>query len=254
MSGHSKWANIKHTKAKKDAERGNLFSKLAREIIVAARHGGGNLEGNARLRLAVEKARDANMPADNITRLIKRGTGELEGVTYEELTYEGYGPGGVAILLDVVTDNRNRTASELRFLFSRHGGNLGETGCVSWMFSKKGYISIDRAAAGAAGKDEDALLMLALEAGAEDFQSDEDSYEVITAPDELEDVRQALRAAGIQPEVAEVTMVPQSTVEVRGKEAEQVLRLMDALSDHDDVQKAYANFDIPADEMHRLAG
>lgn len=249
MSGHSKWANIKHTKAKKDAERGNLFSKLAREIIVAARHGGGNIEANPRLRIAVEKAREANMPSDNITRLIRRGTGELEGVNYEELTYEGYGPGGVAIMLEVVTDNRNRTASELRYLFSRHGGSLGETGCVSWMFRKRGYISLDRAAGG-----EDAVLTVALEAGAEDFQSDEDSYEVITAPEDLERVRAALEQGGMRPEVAEVTMVPQSTVRVAGKEAEQLLRLMDALSEHDDVQRVYANFDIAAEEMRRLAG
>jgi len=249
MSGHSKWANIKHTKAKKDAERGNLFSKLAREIIVAARQGGGNLDANPRLRMAVEKARDANMPAENIARLIKRGTGELEGVAYEELTYEGYGPGGVAIMLEVVTDNRNRTTSELRYLFSRHGGSLGEAGCVSWMFRKRGYISLDRSVG-----DEDTVLAVALEAGAEDFQSDEDSYEVITAPEDVERVKAALEARGMRPEVAEVTMVPQSTVHVTGKEAEQVLRLMDALSEHDDVQRVFSNFDIAAEEMRRLAG
>lgn len=249
MSGHSKWANIKHTKAKKDAERGNLFSKLAREIIVAARQGGGNLDANPRLRMAVEKARDANMPAENIARLIKRGTGELEGVAYEELTYEGYGPGGVAIMLEVVTDNRNRTTSELRYLFSRHGGSLGETGCVSWMFRKRGYISLDRSVG-----DEDTVLAVALEAGAEDFQSDEDSYEVITAPEDVDRVKAALEARGMRPEVAEVTMVPQSTVRVTGKEAEQVLRLMDALSEHDDVQRVFSNFDIAAEEMRRLAG
>jgi len=249
MSGHSKWANIKHTKAKKDAERGNLFSKLAREIIVAARQGGGNLDANPRLRMAVEKARDANMPAENIARLIKRGTGELEGVAYEELTYEGYGPGGVAIMLEVVTDNRNRTASELRYLFSRHGGSLGEAGCVSWMFRKRGYISLDRRVG-----DEDTVLAAALEAGAEDFQSDEESYEVITAPEDVDRVKAVLEARGMRPEVAEVTMVPQSTVRVTGKEAEQVLRLMDALSEHDDVQRVFSNFDIAAEEMRRLAG
>jgi YebC/PmpR family DNA-binding regulatory protein len=249
VSGHSKWANIKHTKAKKDAERGNLFSKLAREIIVAARHGGGNLDANPRLRMAVEKARDANMPAENITRLIKRGTGELEGVAYEELTYEGYGPGGVAIMLEVVTDNRNRTASELRYLFSRHGGSLGEAGCVSWMFRKRGYISLDRRVG-----DEDTVLAAALEAGAEDFQSDEESYEVITAPEDVDRVKAVLEARGMRPEVAEVTMVPQSTVHVTGKEAEQLLRLMDALSEHDDVQRVFSNFDIAAEEMRRLAG
>ncbi|MEW6398501.1 MAG: YebC/PmpR family DNA-binding transcriptional regulator [Bacillota bacterium] len=248
MSGHSKWANIKHTKARKDAERGNLFSRLAREIIVAARHGGGNLDANTRLRIAVEKARDANMPADNITRLIKRGTGELEGVTYEELTYEGYGPGGVAIMLEVVTDNRNRTTSELRYLFSRHGGSLGETGCVSWMFRKRGYISLDRSVGG-----EDAILAVALEAGAEDFQSDEESYEVITAPEDVGRVKAALEQSGMRPEVAEVTMVPQTTVRVSGKEAEQVLRLVDALSEHDDVQRVFSNFDMAPEEMRRLA-
>ncbi|MDI6895437.1 MAG: YebC/PmpR family DNA-binding transcriptional regulator [Bacillota bacterium] len=248
MSGHSKWANIKHTKARKDAERGNLFSRLAREIIVGARHGGGNLDANTRLRIAVEKARDANMPADNITRLIKRGTGELEGVTYEELTYEGYGPGGVAIMLEVVTDNRNRTTSELRYLFSRHGGSLGETGCVSWMFRKRGYISLDRSVGG-----EDAILAVALEAGAEDFQSDEESYEVITAPEDVGRVKAALEQSGMRPEVAEVTMVPQTTVRVSGKEAEQVLRLVDALSEHDDVQRVFSNFDMAPEEMRRLA-
>ncbi|MEW5932189.1 MAG: YebC/PmpR family DNA-binding transcriptional regulator [Bacillota bacterium] len=249
MSGHSKWANIKHTKAKKDAERGNLFSKLAREIIVAARQGGGNPEANSRLRLAIERAREANMPADNIARLIKRGTGELEGVTYEELTYEGYGPGGVAIMVEAVTDNRNRTTGELRYIFSRHGGSLGETGCVNWMFRRRGYISLDRRVG-----DEDTVLGVALEAGAEDFQSDEESYEVITAPEDLERVKAALEEKGLRAEVAEVTMIPQSTVRVSGKEAEQVLRLMDALSDHDDVQRVFSNFDMAADEMRRLAG
>lgn len=249
MSGHSKWANIKHTKAKKDAERGNLFSKLAREIIVAARQGGGNPEANSRLRLAIERAREANMPADNIARLIKRGTGELEGVTYEELTYEGYGPGGVAIMVEAVTDNRNRTTGELRYIFSRHGGSLGETGCVNWMFRRRGYISLDRRVG-----DEDTVLGVALEAGAEDFQSDEESYEVITAPEDLERVKAALEEKGLRAEVAEVTMIPQSTVRVAGKEAEQVLRLMDALSDHDDVQRVFSNFDMAADEMRRLAG
>lgn len=249
MSGHSKWANIKHTKAKKDAERGNLFSKLAREIIVAARQGGGNPEANSRLRLAIERAREANMPADNIARLIKRGTGELEGVTYEELTYEGYGPGGVAIMVEAVTDNRNRTTGELRYIFSKHGGSLGETGCVNWMFRRRGYISLDRRAG-----DEDTVLSVALEAGAEDFQSDEESYEVITAPEDLERVKAALEEKGLRAEVAEVTMIPQSTVRVAGKEAEQVLRLMDALSDHDDVQRVFSNFDMAADEMRRLAG
>ncbi|MBC7339970.1 MAG: YebC/PmpR family DNA-binding transcriptional regulator [Firmicutes bacterium] len=249
MSGHSKWANIKHTKAKKDAERGNLFSKLAREIIVAARQGGGNPEANSRLRLAIERAREANMPADNIARLIKRGTGELEGVTYEELTYEGYGPGGVAIMVEAVTDNRNRTTGELRYIFSKHGGSLGETGCVNWMFRRRGYISLDRRAG-----DEDTVLGVALEAGAEDFQSDEESYEVITAPEDLERVKAALEEKGLRAEVAEVTMIPQSTVRVAGKEAEQVLRLMDALSDHDDVQRVFSNFDMAADEMRRLAG
>ncbi|MDI6823721.1 MAG: YebC/PmpR family DNA-binding transcriptional regulator [Bacillota bacterium] len=249
MSGHSKWANIKHTKAKKDAERGNLFSKLAREIIVAARQGGGNPEANSRLRLAIERAREANMPAENIARLIKRGTGELEGVTYEELTYEGYGPGGVAIMVEAVTDNRNRTTGELRYIFSRHGGSLGETGCVNWMFRRRGYISLDRRAG-----DEDTVLGVALEAGAEDFQSDEESYEVITAPEDLERVKAALEEKGLRAEVAEVTMIPQSTVRVAGKEAEQVLRLMDALSDHDDVQRVFSNFDMAADEMRRLAG
>ena len=251
MSGHSKWANIKHKKAKTDAEKGRVFSKVTKEIIMAARHGGGNPEANIRLKTAIEKAREVNLPMENIIRAIKRGTGELEGVQYEELVYEGYGPGGVAIMVEVATDNRNRTASDIRYAFSKHGGNLGETGSVSWMFKKKGYITVD---VPGCRLSEDDLMMLALDAGAEDFQVEEDTYEIITPPESLDAVRNAIVQRGVKVGTCEITMVPTSTVRVEGADVDKLLRLMDALEEHDDVQKVYANFDIPQEELKRRAG
>jgi YebC/PmpR family DNA-binding regulatory protein len=240
MAGHSKWANIRLRKGKQDAERGKAFTKLAREIIVAAKAGGGNPDANPRLRLAIQKARDASMPADTIKRNIQRGTGELEGVHYEEITYEGYGPGGVAVMVDILTDNRNRTVSEIRNLFSRSGGNMGESGCVAWLFDPKGFISVPKD-----GTDEDTVMMAALEAGAEDVRDEGESFDVITSPEEFVQVREALAAAGVTFASAEVTMLPKNTVSLQGKEAQQMLRLMENLEDHDDVQNVYANFDIP---------
>ncbi|HEX6988779.1 MAG TPA: YebC/PmpR family DNA-binding transcriptional regulator, partial [Bacillota bacterium] len=243
---HSKWANRKHRKARQDAKKGKIFSKMAREITMAARQGGGDPDANPRLRAALEKARQYGVPNDNIERAVKRGTGELEGADYEELTYEGYGPGGVGLLVRVVTDNRNRTASEIRHIFSRHGGNLGETGSVSWQFERKGLISVPRASAGV---DEESLMLAALEADAEDFRVEGDVYEVITPPEALEAVRQALVDAGVREfESAEVTMLPQAQIRLEGREAEQLLRLLDALEDHDDIQDVYGNYDI-ADEV-----
>jgi len=248
MSGHSKWAGIKHKKAKVDAQRGRLFTRLIREITLAARLGGGDPAGNARLRDAIDKAKAGNMPQDNIIRAIKKGTGELEGVTYEDCIYEGYGPGGVAVLLEAVTDNRNRTTAEIRKIFSRAGGNLGEVGCVGWMFDKKGLIQIPKQ-----GIDEEQLLAVALESGAEDVRGSEATFEVVTAPKEFDVVKTALERMSISVEQAEVTMVPQSTIRVEGKTAEQVLRLMDELEEHDDVQHVYANFDIPDEIMAALS-
>jgi YebC/PmpR family DNA-binding regulatory protein len=248
MSGHSKWHNIRLRKAKVDLERGKIFTKLAKEIIVAARAGGGNPDSNSQLRDAVQRARDASVPQDNIKRAIMRGTGELEGVTYDEVTYEGYGPAGVAIMLRALTDNRNRTVSEIRSIFGRNGGNLGESGCVAWMFQEKGTIELDRAQA-----DEDKVWDAAIEGGAEDVQVGDTSYEIITAPGAMEKVKQALAAAGLEPTNAEVTMIPQSTVALAGKEAQQVLKLMEMLEDQEDVQQAYANFDIADQELEEAA-
>jgi YebC/PmpR family DNA-binding regulatory protein len=247
MSGHSKWAGIKHKKAKVDAQRGRVFTKLIREITVAARVGGGDPGGNPRLRTAIQAAKAVNMPADNIERAIKKGTGELAGVTYEEITYEGYGPGGVAVLVEVLTDNKNRTVGEIRKIFSRHGGNLGESGCVSFLFEKKGYIQVD-----AAKVDEDKLMTIALDVGAEDLQREESLFAVTAAPKDFERVRDKIVKSGIQPLTAEITMLPKSTVKLEGKHAEQMLRLMEELEDHDDVQHVYANFDIPEEIMAAL--
>ncbi len=248
MSGHSKWSTIKHKKGAADAKRGKIFTKLIKEVMVAARMGGGNPEGNPRLRAAVLAARAENMPKENIERAIKKGTGELEGVNYEEINYEGYGPGGVAILVDIMTDNRNRAASDIRHIFSKSGGNLGEAGCVSWMFSKKGSIVFDKNKV-----NEEELLELALEAGAEDVKDQEDQFEVITSPEEFATVKAAFDDKGWQYELAEVTMSPQTTVRIEeAKTAAQLLRLMDALDDSDDVQNAYANFDIPDELMESL--
>ena len=248
MSGHSKWATIKHKKAAVDARRGKVFTKLIRELTSAARMGGGDADSNPRLRTAVAAAKTANMPSDTIQRAIKKGTGELPGEVYEEITYEGYGAGGVAILVDVLTDNKNRTVAEIRHLFAKHGGNLGETGCVAWMFARKGLITLNTNQI-----DEDTLLELVLEAGGDDIKTEADVYEIVTAPEAFEDVRSALEQKALTLDVAEVTMMPQNTVPVEGKQAEQVLRLMEALDDQDDVRKAHANFDISDEVMAALA-
>lgn len=250
MAGHSKWAQIKHKKAHADAKKGRLFTKIVKEISVAARLGGGDPEGNPRLRLAIEKAKEVNMPSDNIKRAIMKGTGELPGVSYEEYTYEGYGPGGVAVLIDVLTDNKNRTVSELRYLMSKHGGSLGEAGCVAWIFDKKGYILVEK------GKvDEDTLMSIALDAGAEDMKNDpkEDNYEVITRPEDLNNIKAAIESAGIPVSLAEITMLPKSYVTLDEKNSEQMLRLIEVLEDHDDVQNVYANFDVPEEIMAKAS-
>lgn len=247
MSGHSKWATIKHKKGAADARRGQVFTKLIKEITVAARIGGGDPDANPRLRSAIVAAKAENMPADNIKRGIQKGTGELPGAVYEETAYEGYGPGGVAIMLEVATDNRNRTLSEIRHIFSKHGGNLGETGCVSWMFSKKGYLVVEKDKA-----DEGTLLDLVTEAGADDLREDGSNWEVISPPDKFHQVVERLKGAQITPAAAEVSMVPQSYVKLSGKNAHQMLRLMEELEDHEDVQHVHANFDIEEAELHAL--
>jgi len=244
MSGHSKWHSIKHKKGALDAKRGKLFTKFIKEITVAARYGGGDPDGNARLRKAILDAKAGNMPNDTIDRAVRRGTGEEEGVNYEEITYEGYGPGGVALLIESMTDNRNRTVAEIRHIFSKNGGNLGESGSVGWMFEKKGYIVVDKAT-----KSEEELFELAIEAGADDLRDDEDNFEIITAPDAFEGVLNAVKTAGIEPQVAEVEMVPQNYIKLEGADARQMLKLMEALEDHDDVQKVSANFDISEADM-----
>jgi YebC/PmpR family DNA-binding regulatory protein len=248
MSGHSKWSTIKRKKGAADAKRGKLFTKIIKEIMVAARFGGGDINANPRLRTAVLAAKAENMPKDNIERAVKKGTGELEGVNYEDLTYEGYGPGGVAIILEVLTDNKNRTVAEVRHVFSKHNGNLGETGCVGWMFEKKGLILVDKS-----GIDEDRLIEVALDAGALDVKDSGKEFEVTVPPGSFDDVKKTLEEAGFKFTTAEVTMVPQSTVHLTGKEAEQMLKLMEGLEDTDDVQKVYANFDISDEEMERLS-
>jgi len=249
MSGHSKWSTIRHKKGAADARRGKIFTKLIKEIMVAARMGGGDINGNPRLRAAVAAAKSENMPKENIERAIKKGTGELEGVAYEEVSYEGYAPGGVAVLVDVMTDNRNRAASEIRHIFSKNGGNLGEAGCVAWMFSKKGSIVFSKDAA-----SEDRLMELALEAGAEDVQDLGDQLEVTTSLEDFNAVRTFFEEHGLTYETAELTMVPQTTVRIEDEKlAQQILRLMDALEDSDEVQHAYANFDIPDEIMKAMA-
>jgi len=244
MSGHSKWHSIKHKKGALDAKRGKLFTKFIKEITVAARTGGGDPDANARLRKAILDAKNGNMPNDTIDRAIRRGTGEEEGVNYEEITYEGYGPGGVALLIQSMTDNRNRTVAEIRHLFSKNGGNLGESGSVGWMFEKKGYIVVDKAA-----KSEDELFELAIEAGADDLRDDEGTFEILTSPDAFEGVLTAVKGDGIEPQAAEVEMVPQNYIRLEGADARQMLKLMEALEDHDDVQKVSANFDISEADM-----
>ena len=244
MSGHSKWHTIKHKKAAADAKRGRVFTKVIKEITVAARVGGGDPNANPRLRTVLAAAKAANMPKDNIDKAIKKGTGELPGVSYEEVSYEGYGPGGVAIYLNAVTDNRNRTLPEIRHLFAKYGGNLGESNCVSWMFEKKGYIVIPKASV-----TEDALLEIVVEAGGDDVKDDGTSWEVLTPPERLEQVREAISAKGIGIPTSEVSMVPKNTVKVEGKKAQQVLAMMEGLEEHDDVQNVWANFDIDESEM-----
>jgi YebC/PmpR family DNA-binding regulatory protein len=248
MSGHSKWATIRHKKGALDAKRGRIFTKLIKEITIAARMGGGDPNGNPRLRSAVDAARAANMPQDNITRAIKKGTGELEGVNYEEITYEGYGPGGVAMLVECLTDNKNRAASEIRSIFTRHNSSLGAVGCVNWLFHKKGLIIIE-----APGVTEDDILAAALDAGAEDVKSEGNIFEVTTAMQDLEKVKVALQKANIPFTSAKLTMIPQNTVHLEGKDAEQMLKFMEALEDHDDVQNVYANFDISDEVMQKIA-
>jgi YebC/PmpR family DNA-binding regulatory protein len=244
MSGHSKWHSIKHKKAATDAKRGRIFTRLIKEMTVAARSGGGDIDSNPRLRLAVSTAKANNMPADNIKRAIMRGTGELPGVTYEESQYEGYGPGGVALFIRVLTDNRNRTVAEIRHILSKHSGNLGESGCVSWMFDKKGYFVVEKAAA-----DEDKLLEIVLGAGAEDMQEDEDNFEIFSSPEAFDGVKSALESAGIPTAAAEISMVPQNYVKLEGKDAQTMLKLMEMLEDQEDVQNVWANFDIGAAEF-----
>ncbi len=248
MSGHSKWHSIKHKKGAADAKRGKMFTKLIKEISVAARVGGGNPDGNPRLRTAVQAAKAANMPLDNIKRAIMKGTGELPGQSYEAVAYEGYGPGGVAVIAETLTDNKNRTVAEIRHIFSKHGGNLGETGSVQWMFDRKGYFSVPRESA-----SEEKVLEVALEAGAEDMRVEDESYEIYTPFEEFESVRSALDGAGIEIETAELTMIPQNDIHLEGKKAEQMLKLMEALEDHDDIQNVYANFDIDEEEMEAIA-
>jgi len=248
MSGHSKWAQIKRKKAKNDQQRGKLFSKLIREITTAARVAGGDPKLNMRLKAAIEEAKAVNMPADTLKRAVQKGTGELPGETYEEVTYEGYGPGGVALLVKVLTGNRNRTAPEIRHAFSSLGGNMAEVGSVSWMFDRKGLVQVE-----AARVDEDELLTLALEVGAADMRRTDASFEITTAPAELEAVRRALETKGVPIQSAEVTYIPQSTVRLEGKEAQQILKLVEGLEELEDVQQVYANFDIP-DEVLETVG
>lgn len=249
MAGHSKWSNIKRKKEKEDAKRGKIFTKLARQITVAAREGGGDPAANFRLRLAIDNARAENMPNDNIERAIKRGTGELEGADYEEFVYEGYGPGGVAVFLEVMTDNRNRTASDVRHLFSRYGGNLGENGCVAWMFDSKGQLQV-----AADGIDEDEVMLAAIEAGAEDIERVDDTYEVTTSPDSMHDVKTALEEAGYTVGEAVLGRVPTNTIEVNQTEAERLLTLLEALEDHDDIQQVFTNAEFTAEVMAALEG
>ena len=247
MSGHSKWSSIKHKKGALDAKRGKIFTKIIKEITVAARLGGGDPDGNPRLRTAILAAKGQNMPGDNITRAIKKGTGELEGIHYEEVTYEGYGPGGAAIFLEAMTDNKNRTVSEIRAALGKAGGNLGENGCVAWMFEQKGLITVKTES-----KDEDELMELAIDVGADDMKTADGHYEITTTVENFEDVRKALEDAGISIETAEVTRIPANTVAVDENKGKALLKLMDILEDHDDIQKSYSNFDIPDDVMNAI--
>ena len=250
MAGHSKWAQIKRKKADTDAKRGKAFSKFVKEISIAARLGGGDPDGNPRLRTAIDKAKEANMPSDNIKRAIQKGTGELPGTNYEESVYEGYGPGGVALMIDVLTDNKNRTVSELRHLLTKYGGNMGEAGCVAWMFEKKGYILINKKT-----MDEESLMDVVLEAGAEDLKNDpdEENYEIITAPEDFRRVKEALDSSSVKIEMSELAMIPRNTVSLDERNASQMLKVMDILKDHDDVQNVYANFDVSDEIMQKVS-
>ena len=248
MAGHSKWANIKHRKGAQDAKRGKIFTKLIKEITVAARIGGGDFETNARLRLAVDKAKQGNMPKDNIERAIKKGTGDLDGVTYEEGIFEGYGPGGVAVIVEFLTDNRTRTVADVRHAFNKYGGSLGVSGSVAFMFDRKGQIIFDQ------NHDFETIFEAALEVGAEDVKEEDDIFEVITDPSDFEAVRNALEASGLKSQSAEVTMIPQNMNPVEGKQAESLMKMIDVLEDNDDVQNVHANFDISDKEMERIMG
>jgi len=244
MSGHSKWHTIKHKKGALDAKRGKMFTRIIKELTVAARNGGGDPDSNPRLRTVIADAKAVNMPADNIKKAIQRGTGELPGVSYEEVTYEGYGPGGAAVIIEALTDNKNRTVGELRHMLTKHNGNLAESNAVAWMFSKKGYIVVDKA-----GADEERLLNAVLEAGGDDLRDDGDTWEVLSEPSAFEAVRDAVKALGVEPATAQVAMLPQNYIKLEGKDASNMIRLMDALDDHDDVKQVWSNFDIEEREI-----
>lgn len=249
MSGHSKWATIKHKKGALDAKRGKIFTRLIKEITIAARDGGGDPDGNPRLRTAIAAAKAENMPQDNIKRAIQRGTGELPGVSYEEITFEGYGPGGVAVIVEATTDNRNRAVSEIRHAFSKNGGNLGEPNSVKFMFQKKGLIAVAKEKA-----DEEKLMNIVLEAGGDDLSDEGDNWEILTEPQAFDAVAQAVRDAGIEPDVAEVTMIASTYTKLEGSTANQMMRLLETLEDHDDVQNVYSNFDMDSQEVEEVAG
>jgi YebC/PmpR family DNA-binding regulatory protein len=244
MSGHSKWHTIKHKKGAADAKRGKVFTRIIKELTVAARNGGGDPDTNPRLRTIIAEAKSVNMPADNIKRAVQRGTGELPGVSYDEITYEAYGPGGVAIMIETLTDNKNRTVGEMRHLLTKYGGNLGEANSVAWMFEKKGYIVVEKSKA-----DEEKLLSAAIDAGADDMQDDDDNWEVLSAPEAFQAVRDAVKQLGVEPASAQVSMIPQNYVKLEGKVAQQMLKLMEALDDQDDVQHVWSNFDISEKEI-----
>jgi YebC/PmpR family DNA-binding regulatory protein len=244
MSGHSKWHTIKHKKGAADARRGKIFTRIIKELTVAARSGGGDADSNPRLRTIVAEAKSVNMPADNIKRAIQRGTGELPGVSYEEINYEGYGPGGAAVIVETLTDNKNRTVGEIRHVFSKHGGNLAAENAVAWMFDKKGYIVVEKAKA-----DEDALMAAAIDAGADDMRDDGDSWEIVSAPDAFQKVLDAVKGLGIEPGAAEVAMLPQNYVKLEGKQAQQMVKLMEALEEHEDTKKVWSNADIEEKEI-----
>jgi len=247
VSGHNKWANIRHRKAAQDAKRSKMFTKLIREIMVAAREGGGDPEKNPRLRAAIERARSANMPKENIEKAIKRGTGEIEGVSYEEVVYEGYAPGGVALMIRALTDNRNRTTQEIRHILSKNGGNLAESGAVSWVFERRGVINVDRSSVA----DVDELVMMAIDLGAEDIKENEDPIQIITDPSNLMEMKQKLAEAGYKVE-ANLSYIPKNTVRVSGKDAEKVLHILSQIEDHDDVQEVYSNFEMDDKELEEL--